>query len=92
LLGRREKDLDDLRVEQSPGAADESPVRELVENLPHDVKSEQAWIGLAALSCPSAEKWRSRICRLYAAAKEWALPWHTPSMISNTEEFEGITT
>jgi hypothetical protein len=41
-LGKGEKDLDDLRVEQSPGAADESPIHELAENLPHDVKIEQA--------------------------------------------------
>jgi hypothetical protein len=54
-LGKEEKDLDDLRVILSPGAADEPPIHGLVENLPHDVKSEQAWIGLAALGCPSAE-------------------------------------
>ena len=48
-LGKREKDLDDLSVRLSPGAADGPPIQGLVENLPHDVKSEQAGIGLAAL-------------------------------------------
>jgi hypothetical protein len=60
-LGKGEKDLDDLRVEQSTGAADEPPFHELAENLPHDVKIEQAWIWLAALGCPSAETRRSWI-------------------------------
>jgi len=60
-LGKGEKDLDDLRVGLSPGAADEPPIHELVEKLPHDVKSEQTWIGMAALGCLSAETKRSRI-------------------------------
>jgi hypothetical protein len=71
-LWKEEKDLDDLRVGPSPGAADETPIRELVENLPHDVKREQARIGLTALGCPSSETRRSRIYRLYAAAKRGA--------------------
>jgi hypothetical protein len=51
-LGKGEKDLDDLRVGLSPGAADEPPIHELVENLPQDVKSEQAWIGVGCLRLP----------------------------------------
>jgi hypothetical protein len=93
LFGKGEKDFDDLRVEQSQGAADEPPIHELAEDLSHDVKIEQkAWIGLAASGCPSAETRRPRIWRPYAPAREWALPGPTPSLISNTEEFEGITT
>jgi hypothetical protein len=60
-LGKGEKDLDDLRVERSPEATDEPPIHELAENLSHDVKIEQAWVGLAASGCLSAKTRRSRI-------------------------------
>jgi hypothetical protein len=40
-----EKDLDDLRIGLSHGAADEPPIHELVENPPHDVKSDKRGSG-----------------------------------------------
>jgi hypothetical protein len=34
------------------GMRDEPAIHELVENVPHDVKVEQAWVGDGALSLP----------------------------------------
>jgi acetoacetate decarboxylase len=38
------------------GKHDEPAVHELVENVPHDIKIEQAWIGEGVLMLPVAEE------------------------------------
>jgi acetoacetate decarboxylase len=58
-------------------------IHELVENVPHDVKIEQAWTGERVPSaCPSAKARRSPTWRLFAAARACEPRWPTSSTTS----------
>ena len=59
------------------GKHDKPAIHELVENVPHDVKIEQAWIGDGTLTFPVS---RTRSCPtlpLADAVRAFVHPWRT---------------